>query len=311
MIFMTFQKYKAHLALFGAAVMWGLMSPMGKTALENGLDGISLATFRMTGGAICFWLASLFAPKEDVKSSDMLLLFFAALLGIVMNQGCFTLGLSLTSPIDASIVTTTAPIATMVIAAIFIKEPVTSKKVFGVFLGSIGALTLIISHSSTSAQSGSIIGDLLCLAAQISYAFYLVLFKGLISRYNIFTLMKWMFTYSAMCFIPLSYNYVSKIDYSAIPSVTWWCTAYVILCGTFLSNMLVMVGQKNLRPTVISMYNYIQPIVGTTVSIILGMGTFGPAKGVAVTLVFLGVYLVTQSKSRAQMLAEKENELHS
>src|SRR5574344_1545748 len=94
MIFMTFQKYKAHLALFGAAVMWGLMSPMGKTALENGLDGISLATFRMTGGAICFWLASLFAPKEDVKSSDMLLLFFAALLGIVMKQGCFTLGLS-------------------------------------------------------------------------------------------------------------------------------------------------------------------------------------------------------------------------
>src|SRR5574344_1282466 len=133
MIFMTFQKYKAHLALFGAAVMWGLMSPMGKTALENGLDGISLATFRMTGGAICFWLASQFAPKEYVKSSALLLLFFSALIGIVMNPGCFTLALSITSPIDASIVTTTAPIATMLIAVFFIKEPVTSKKLFGVF----------------------------------------------------------------------------------------------------------------------------------------------------------------------------------
>ena len=73
----------------------------------------------------------------------------------------------------------------------------------------------------------------------------------------------------------------------------------------------MMIGQKTLRPTVISMYNYVQPIVGTSVSILLGMGTFGPAKGVAVTLVFLGVYLVTQSKSRAQMLAEKENGVHS
>ena len=304
---MAFQKYKAHLALLGAAIMWGLMAPMGKTALINGLDGISLATFRMTGGAICFWLASLFATKEEVKSSDMLQLFFAALLGIVLNQGCFTFGLSLTSPIDASIVTTTAPIATMVVAAIFLKEPVTSKKVLGIFLGSMGALTLIMSNSSQSTEEGNIFGDILCLIAQISFSFYLALFKGLISRYNIFTLMKWMFTYAAICFIPFSYSYVSALDYSSIPTITWWCVLYVIMCGTFLAYVLMMIGQKNLRPTVISMYNYVQPIVGTTVSIILGMGTFGIAKGLAVGLVFLGVYLVTKSKSRAQMLAEKEN----
>ncbi len=303
---MALQKYKAHLALLGASIMWGLMAPMGKTALLNGLDGISLATFRMTGGAICFWLASLFAPKEEVKPSDMLQLFFAALLGIVLNQGCFTFGLSLTSPIDASIVTTTAPIATMVVAAIFLKEPVTSKKVLGIFLGSMGALTLIMSNSSLSVQEGNIFGDVLCLIAQISFSFYLALFKGLISRYNIFTLMKWMFTYAAICFIPFSYSYVSVLDYSAIPSVTWWCVLYVILCGTFLAYVLMMIGQKSLRPTVISMYNYVQPIVGTTVSIILGMGTFGVAKGLAVGLVFLGVYLVTQSKSRAQMIAEEK-----
>ncbi len=66
-----------------------------------------------------------------------------------------------------------------------------------------------------------------------------------------------------------------------------------------------MIGQKTLRPTVISMYNYVQPIVGTSVSILLGMGTFGIAKGIAVALVFTRVYIVTQSKSREQMLAEQ------
>ncbi len=144
---MAIQKYKGHLALLGAAIMWGLMSPIGKTALENGISGLSLATFRMTGGAICFWIASIFAPKEQVKPHDLMMLFFAGLLGIVLNQGCFTFGLSLTSPIDASIVTTTAPIATMIVAAIYLKEPVTGKKVIGIFLGSIGALTLILTEN--------------------------------------------------------------------------------------------------------------------------------------------------------------------
>ena len=286
---MAIQKYKGHLALLGAAIMWGLMSPIGKTALENGISGLSLATFRMTGGAVCFWIASIFAPKEQVKPHDLMMLFFAGLLGIVFNQGCFTFGLSLTSPIDASIVTTTAPIATMIVAAIYLKEPVTGKKVIGIFLGSIGALTLIMSsQGSTDDKAGSIPGDLLCLAAQISFSFYLAIFKGLISRYNIFTLMKWMFTYAAICFIPFSYHEV-----------------FVILGGTFFAYILMMIGQKTLRPTVISMYNYVQPIVGTSVSILLGMGTFGPAKGLAVVLVFLGVYIVTQSKSREQMLAEQ------
>ena len=159
---MAIQKYKGHLALLGAAIMWGLMSPIGKTALENGISGLSLATFRMTGGAICFWIASIFAPKEQVKPHDLMMLFFAGLLGIVLNQGCFTFGLSLTSPIDASIVTTTAPIATMIVAAIYLKEPVTGKKVIGIFLGSIGALTLILSsQGSTDGKGGSIPGDLL------------------------------------------------------------------------------------------------------------------------------------------------------
>lgn len=78
---MAIQKYKGHLALLGAAIMWGLMSPIGKTALENGISGLSLATFRMTGGAVCFWIASIFAPKEQVKPHDLMMLFFAGLLG--------------------------------------------------------------------------------------------------------------------------------------------------------------------------------------------------------------------------------------
>ena len=294
-----------HLFALTANVMWGLMAPIGKSALQE-FSALSVTTFRMIGAAAAFWMLSIFCKQEHVNHRDMLKIFFASLFALVFNQGIFIFGLSMTSPIDASIVTTTLPIVTMIVAAIYLKEPVTGKKVIGIFLGSIGALTLILSsQGSTDGKGGSIPGDLLCLLAQISFSFYLAIFKGLISRYNIFTLMKWMFTYAAICFIPFSYHEVSAIHFQEISTSTWACVAYVIVGGTFLAYILMMIGQKTLRPTVISMYNYVQPIVGTSVSILLGMGTFGVAKGIAVALVFTGVYIVTQSKSREQMLAEQ------
>ena len=173
-----------------------------------------------------------------------------------------------------SIVTTTAPIATMIVAAIYLKEPVTGKKVIGIFLGSIGALTLILSsQGSTDGKGGSIPGDLLCLLAQISFSFYLAIFKGLISRYNIFTLMKWMFTYAAICFIPFSYHEVSTIHFHEISTSTWTCASLChCRCSIPLPSILMMIGQKTLRPTVISMYNYVQPIVGTSALYLVSNG---------------------------------------
>lgn len=303
---MKFQKYQAHLALFGAACAWGLMSPIGKIAMEDAISGLAMAYFRMTGGAICFWIASLFAPQERVNARDLKLLFFASMLGIVCNQGCFTFGISLTSPINAPIVATTAPIITMIVAAIYLKEPITGKKFTGVMMGSIGALTLILSSGiSAGSKEGNIWGDLLCLIAQFCFCFYLIIFKGLISRYNIFTLMKWMFTYAAITFLPFALSDITAIPFAEVNGSIWACVAYVVFGGTFLAYILMMIGQKTLRPTVVSMYNYIQPIAGTIVSIALGMGTFGTTKAIAVALVFVGVYIVTQSKSREQMLAEK------
>ncbi|MCD8303320.1 MAG: DMT family transporter [Prevotellaceae bacterium] len=308
---MKTKDYKGHLALLGAAVCWGLMCYFGKIALEpdSGVTGLTLVEMRMTCAAICFWLASLFAPREHVRSKDLLKLFFAGLMGVVLNQGLFTIGLVRTSPIDAAVMTTMTPIVTMIAAALIIREPVTGKKVIGIFLGALGALTLILSNKRAGGKAGDIWGDLLCLTAQISYAFYLTVFKGLISRYSVITLMKWMFTYSAIIVIPFSYHQLSVTDFQAITPEIWGCVLYVIIGGTFCPYLLVIVGQKTLRPTVVSMYNYVQPIVSSIVSIATGLVVFNSTadvlvKVVAVVLVFTGVYVVTQSKSRAELLAE-------
>jgi len=299
---------KAHLALLAAGSIWGLMAPVGKSAMDAGISNLSLATMRMVGAAICFWIASLFAPKEKVTKRDLGLLFFAGLISIVFNQGLFIFGLSLTSPIDASIITTSLPIVTMILAALFLKEPATPLKITGVLMGTIGALILILSNHDSPGDGGNIWGDIMCLIAQISFACYLTIFKGLISRYNIFTLMKWMFTYASICFIPFSFNNLSATFSQTFPVKVWLEVGYVVLFGTFFAYIFMLMGQKALRPTIVSMYNYVQPIVGASVTVLIGMGTFGWTKAFASALIFAGVYVVTQSKSRQQIATiEKHN----
>lgn len=304
---MNTKNVNAHLALLLAAAMWGLMSPVGKAAMDAGITGLILANMRMLGGAVCFWITSLFVKSEQVPPRDLLLMFFASMLGIVMNQGCFTFGLSLTSPVDASIITTTMPIFTLILAAVFLKEPITPMKLGGLFLGSIGALLLILGNQNGgSEKEGNIWGDLLCMSSQISFACYLTIFKKLISRYSVFTLMKWMFTYAAIAFIPFSYNDVVGTDFASLSLDVWLEAGYVVFFGTYMAYIFVVYGQKNLRPTVVSMYNYVQPIVGSSVAVWLGMSEFGWMKAIAAMFIFIGVYAVTQSKSRAQMLAERD-----
>ncbi len=289
---------KGHLLALTANVMWGLMAPIAKSALHE-FSALSVTTFRMVGGAAAFWLLSLFLKQEHVNHKDMLKIFFASLFALVFNQGMFIFGLSLTSPIDASIVTTTLPIITMIVAAIYLKEPITNLKVLGIFVGAMGALILILGSHSSGEGGSSIWGAILCLIAQLSFSIYLTVFKGLTQQYSAVTISKWMFIYASLCYIPFSYHDVAAIEWSAVSTSTILQVLYVVLGGSFIAYICVMMAQKLLRPTVVSMYNYMQPIVSSIAAVVMGMAVFGWQEGLAIGLVFTGVFIVTKSKSRA------------
>lgn len=295
----------AHLSLAGAAVCWGLMSPLGKDAMQHGIDGITLVSLRVLGGAILFWLTSLFTPREIISRKHIALLCLAAVFGLVGNQCCFTIGLSLTSPVNAGIVTTTMPIFALLLSALILKEPITLRKALGVALGCCGAVLLVMTSVRTAAGAtgmGDLRGDLLCFAAQISYTIYLTVFGWLAKRYSIFTVNKWMFL-SATCIVwPFTAQHVWQTPWSTLSTVTLAEIAYVVVGGTFLAYILMIRGQQVLRPTVVSMYNYVQPIVAVIVSIVLGLAVFTLTHALAVALIFSGVALVTLSKSRRDML---------
>lgn len=296
----------AHVSIFLAEAFWGLMSPVGKDAMAHGITNLDLVTFRVAGAAVLFWVASLFIRREHVPVRDILLLGAASLLGIVFNQCLFTVGLSFTSPVNASIVTTSMPIFAMIFSFLILHEPLSAKKVGGVGIGCAGAVILILtSAQAANAKVGDIRGDLLCMAAQCSFALYLSLFSPLVKRYSAITVNKWMFLWSAVLITPFTGSHVLSIDYSAVPVQTWLETAYVVGVGTFLCYLLMMVGQRTLRPTVVSIYNNVQPIVSVAVSVAMGLSVLRWSQGLAIALVFIGVWMVTKSKSKRDMSLEK------
>ena len=289
----------AHLSMFFACAFWGLMAPLGKDAMTHGLTGFDMVTFRVTGGAILFWLTAFFVKKEHVPQKDILRFAGAGFFGIVTNQCLYTLGLSITSPINASIVTTSMPIFAMILSAIILKEPITGKKALGVLMGCSGALILILtSASAISDKVGDICGDLLCLGAQFSFALYLSLFNPLIKKYSTFTTNRWMFLWASVMIMPFTIKGVISIDWPNVPLKTWWETAFVVFFGTYIGYILTMIGQRTLRPTVVSVYNYVQPLVSVIASIIIGIAILQISQVLAVVMVFSGVMLVTKSRAK-------------
>lgn len=304
------EKQTGHLAMLAVAIMFSLNMNAGKYLLSNFISPFGYTMARVGFAAIAFWITSFFVHKEQVSVKDHLLLVFGAFFGIIMNQGLFIFGLGHTSPVNASIITTSAPLFAMIIAAIVLKEPVTVKKVSGVLLGISGALLLIYTNhniSGASVSSGSI-GDIAVIGSSFSYALYIVVTKPLSLKYSSATIMKWMFLYAAIGLFPFFYKDLIYSDLFKQANVfPYLIFIYVLFFATYLAYTLIPVAQKRIRPTTISMYNNLQPVIATFVAIMLGQDTFSFSKIMAGMLVLAGVYLVTQSKSRKDLDEEAKS----
>lgn len=307
------EKWKGHGALWVANIIWGLNAPICKGVLRSpefpgGIDPFALSAWRMLGAALLFWTCSLFGPRERVSGRDLVALFFASVFGIQLNQMLFLWGLSMTSPIDSSIIATVVPILTMILAMLFLREPITLLKAGGVLLGAFGAVLLVLQSHPGGGQASNLLGDILCIVSAMSYATYLTAFRNTIVRYSAITTMKWMFLFAGIDALVIYWQPLTTMEYGALSAATWGGIAYVVVGSTFLSYLMVPIAQQRLRPTLVSIYNYVQPVVAVLFTVAIGLDTFGPTKGLAALCVFAGVWFVTRSKSRAQLEAEKQAE---
>ena len=297
------QSILGHLAGFIAYAIFGFNIIVCKDLTSDGLiPPLGIFTLRSLGAGALFWLISLFMPHEKVDRKDFPKIFIASMLGFFTCQITFLVGLPYITPMDCSIMTALAPIYTMIVAAIALKEPITLKKAGGVAISLAGVIYLILSRSAIAggAAQTTPFGIVMIVFNILSFSMYLGIFKPLIAKYSVVTFMKWIFLFSFCVAAPFSAKGVTEVDWAGIPSVQYAELAYLIICATFITYFLIPVAQKRIRPTIISMYSYVQPIIAISISIAIGMDILTWQKVLAAAMVFGGVIMVSYSKSAKQ-----------
>ena len=290
------EKKIGNLACFTAYAIFGFNIISCKNiAIDGHITPMALFCLRSFGATALFWLWSLFsAPREQIERKDLWKVALASFLGLFLTQVSFLFAITQTTAIDVSIMSTLTPIMTLVISAIVIKERITWSGVAGIALSMAGVLIIIFNSISigSGADSTSIWGILGMFCNTLCFATYVGVFKPLIQKYPVVTFMKWMFLFSSLMALPFAFSAFKASDLAAVPTDVMGQVIYVVVAATFIAYFLIPIGQKRLRPVVVCMYTYVQPVIAMVIALALGLDTLSVLKIAAALLVFIGVGLV-------------------
>ena len=288
-----------HAACFAAYAIFGINIIVCKDlTTSSAISPLAIFTVRSLGASAFFWILSLLLPAEKVERGDFVKIFAASFLGFFLTQLTFLEAIPDITPMHCSIISALTPIYTMFIAAVVLKEPLTWKKGGGVLLSLCGIIFLIMnnSHGSGVAES-KLSGILLMILNGVAFALYLGVFRPVIMKYSVVTFMKWIFLFSVAMSLPFSFGEVFSSVWLELPRIQLLELGFLVLFATCVCYFLIPLGQKNIRPTLVSMYSYVQPIIATAISICIGMDGITWQKVVAAAMVFTGVFVVSRSKA--------------
>jgi len=293
---------KRNVALFGAtivSVIYGVTFTIAKDVMPEYIDAYGFILLRVSGAMVLFWLSWLFMPKEKIALKDFPRIIAAAFFGVAFNMLTFFKGLSLTSPISASVIMVTTPMIVLALSAIIMKERMQKRMVIGIILGLIGTAFLILYGKSIGTATNASFGNILVLVNAISYGFYLITVKKLMDKYNAFTFVKWIYLFGFLMVLPFGWSQFEAVNWAIVPTHIYWKIAFVVVISTFITYLLNLLTMKELKPTTVAVFIYLQPFFATVFAIGLGKDDLSLVKIVSAILIFVGVYMVTQKKKTA------------
>jgi len=293
------KNYKAHLALLGANIIYGINYTVAKDVMPEFISPFGFIFCRVSGALLLFWLVFSF-NYEKVAKKDLFLLAVCGLFGVAANQLMFFYGLNLTTPINAGIIMTSNPIFVLIASAIILKNRITFLKIGGILVAITGALLLLLFKNDFSFGSETLSGDIFIFLNALSYGTYLVLAVPLMRKYKPLTVITWVFTFGFIYVFPFGIQEFLAIEWTSFNATIWGEFAFVIIGTTFFAYLLNIYGLQKLNPSTVSTYIYLQPLLATTFAIWAGKDSLDIIKIIAAILIFSGVYMVSKKvKMRA------------
>ena len=289
-----------HLAALAVYIIFGINPNCSKAVVPEYIAPEVYTAVRMLFGCVGFWMLALFTKREKVSWTDHKVLMGG---GVIMAGTLLAFGRAFcyTSPCYVSLISATSPLVVMLMAAAFLKEPISWRKSVGVLIGICGAMFIVLFSWKIDANA-SPLGLFLCFVNILFYAGYLLLTRAISKRYSPVTMMKWMFLYGSIICVPIAIPLLSPetspMLFHAVPAAAYINLLIVLIFATVVSYFLLPLSLRLLRPTTVSMYSNLQPVVTSCVASALGQDIFTWNKPVALVLILAGVYLVTTSRAK-------------
>ncbi|MBP7496514.1 MAG: EamA family transporter [Bacteroidales bacterium] len=288
---------KAHLSLLAATLLFGFNYWIAKGLMPTFFSPMQIVFMRIIISFFLYLLLHFTYKRTKIEQKDLFRLFICGVLGVSFNQIMFFEGLNYSTPGNVSLLHVLNPVLVVVFAVFIIKEKINFVKGTGILLGAAGAAFLVVYDSFISFSNDTLKGNIFIIINLTSYSLYLVLIKPLLNKYNPVTVMMWIFFFGLLTSFPITVNYMHDIDFSLIPTSALVSLAYVIFATTFLAYLLISYSLKRLEASVVSYYTYLQPVIVSTIGIMLHKEGLNMTKIISAALIFTGVYLVSK-KSR-------------
>ena len=289
------QRTLALIAVSIATLIYGVNYTIAKEVMPLYVKPFAFILLRVSGATLVFWILGLFIKQQKIEKGDYKKILLAAFFGVALNMLSFFKGLSLTTPISASVMMVTSPIMVLIFSSILIKKSIGKQRILGIIIGLVGAILLITYGSSSNTDAtNSNWGNFLVFVNATSYGLYLVLAKNLSIKYNPIVFVKWFYLFGLILVIPFGYSELNEVVWQEIPTNIYWNIGFVIIFTTCITYVFNLYGLSKLKPTTVSVFIYLQPVIATVYALIVGSDSLNLVKLGATLLIFSGVYLVTK-----------------
>lgn len=288
---------------FLAALIYGVSFTVAKEVMPVYVKPYGFIILRVLGATILFWIASIFVVKEKIERQDFFRIFLAAIFGAALNMLTFFKGLSLTTPINASVMMLTTPILVLLLSTIILKEKVTFLKIFGIFVGLTGAFVLIVYGESIGSSKDVFLGNFLVFVNATAYSLYLIIVKRLTDKYHPLTFVRWLYLFGLIIVLPFGFSELQEIQWQEMPINIYYKVGFIIVFTTFLTYLFNLFALTKLKPTTLSVFIYLQPVLASMYALFTNSDSLNMVQILATLLIFGGVYLVTKSNTPKQIKA--------
>lgn len=293
---------RGNLLILIATIFFGVNIPVVKYLNPQWLTSDDITVFRLGGGCLLFWLTSLIMKGNDrIARNDFPRILIGGGLGLFAFIFLFNLSLRYANPIDVSIIMTLPPVFVILINVLFRRARPSWLELAGVVLAFAGAVIVIMSKHTDTKASDALLGNLLALASALCYAIYLVVLEGPVHRYRPVSLLRWVFLAAFVPALLLLGDFPGAPLFHSDASrlAPWLMIAFVVICPTFLAYLMVNPAIRLIGSVLVSIYQYLVPVIATIASVIMGLASLHAVQVIAMAVIIGGMLLTNLAKRRA------------